>query len=119
MKCPLYLPTQTDAALTWDATEYTLPPLRKKPTTPIALDIRKIDALKETKFCHDSAWEASVINTPNVLSDSVSANTFGVDKSKDPKKIVHKKLSFFIKIHIEPLQHSYDRYNRGQIPPYN
>lgn len=69
MKCPLYLPTQTDTALTWDATEYTLPPLSKKPTTPIALDSRKIEALKETKLCHDTAWEASIINTPNVLSD--------------------------------------------------
>lgn len=69
MKCPLYLPTQTESELTWDTTEYTLPPLPKKTSTPISLDSRKIDALKETKLCHDSAWEASIINTPNVLSD--------------------------------------------------
>lgn len=69
MKCPLYLPTQTETELTWDTTEYTLPPLSKKISTPVCLDKKKIDALKETKLCHDSAWEASIINTPNVLCD--------------------------------------------------
>lgn len=69
MTCPLYLLSQMDTEISWQMTEHTLSPLPKKIQTPISLDPRKLDTLKDTKLCHDSAWEASIINTPNVLCD--------------------------------------------------
>ncbi|MBS0628286.1 MAG: hypothetical protein JSS09_08755 [Verrucomicrobia bacterium] len=69
MTCPLYLPHQVGTLISWQITEHALSPLPKKVIAPISLDSRKIDILKDTKLCHDTAWEASIINTANVLCD--------------------------------------------------
>ncbi len=69
MQCPLYIPRFIENEIEWDVTEHTLSPLPKKKPLPVRIDPGKIGSLKETKLCHDGAWEVSIINTPNVVCD--------------------------------------------------
>lgn len=69
MTSPLYLPELKDNEISWDMTQHTLSALPKKALPFFSFDSRKIEVLKDTKLCHDTAWEASIINTPNVLCD--------------------------------------------------
>jgi len=71
MRCPLYVPREENGNITWDILEHKIEPAPKKTPRPVTPNMKKIEMLKETKLCHDGAWEASMINTSNVLSDHV------------------------------------------------
>lgn len=65
-ECILYISDKQDAN---KAIVHTVPPFHKRKPAPYIVDPQPIEKLKDIKLCRDGAWEISIINTTNVMSD--------------------------------------------------